>query len=330
MKNYNPGIGILKFFAAFLVVWIHLGVRGVGDPHVEQFTIYSDALCRIAVPLFFIITGYYYIDIEQRIKPKLKKIILTTISVAIVYAGIFLLNHSNSSTFTPNSTWFFKFLLFNNFSPIGIHLWYLFALIYSLFFIRILRQHVSDNNLYIIALSLLITGCLINYTSYNEYVRNWIFIGIPNICLGLFLCQHFHYNQIRKIFLTCFILLVLLFLEVYLRRQLHIEAGRDLFIVQSFLAGGVILLIVNQPIKNTGVIALCARLGKHSDSIYYFHLAVYAFIASIVSFDRPLMIISRPFITFILTLALSIAFTKIITPFKSLIKKENLSKNTSI
>ena len=56
MKNYNPGIGILKFFAAFLVVWIHLGVRGVGDPHVEQFTIYSDALCRIAVPLFFIIT----------------------------------------------------------------------------------------------------------------------------------------------------------------------------------------------------------------------------------------------------------------------------------
>lgn len=321
MKNYNPGIGILKFFAAFLVVWIHLGVRGVGNPQVEQFTIYSDALCRIAVPIFFTITGYYYLDIEQRIKPKLKKLIYTTTALAIVYGGLFVLSQSNISTFTPDFSWCFKFLLFNNFAPIGIHLWYLFALIYSLLFIYILREYVSENTIYLIALVLFITSCIINYTSYNEYVRTWIFIGIPNICLGLFLRQRFHYKNIRKISLTCFSLILLIILEAYLRKQLHIEAGRDMFIAQSFLAGGVMLLIINQPFKNNGIIALCGHLGKHSDSIYYFHLAIYAFIASVLSFDRPLMIIIRPFITFILTLALSIAFTKIITQIKSIIKK---------
>lgn len=56
-------IDILKAICAFLVVCIHMPFPGrVGD--------YFTALTRIAVPVFFMITGYFYSNIVVRHKEK--------------------------------------------------------------------------------------------------------------------------------------------------------------------------------------------------------------------------------------------------------------------
>ena len=51
-KNRNLGVDILKFLCAFLVVMIHAPIPGVSQ--------YTTPIARIAVPIFFMITGYYY------------------------------------------------------------------------------------------------------------------------------------------------------------------------------------------------------------------------------------------------------------------------------
>lgn len=52
------GMDILKFLCAFLIVCIH-------RPFVGTAGAYFTALTRIAVPIFFMITGYYYEDLEK-------------------------------------------------------------------------------------------------------------------------------------------------------------------------------------------------------------------------------------------------------------------------
>ena len=52
-------IDILKAICAFLIVCIHAPFPGIIG---EYFT----ALTRIAVPVFFMITGYFYLDVEKK------------------------------------------------------------------------------------------------------------------------------------------------------------------------------------------------------------------------------------------------------------------------
>ena len=58
-QNRADNIDILKAICAFLIVCIHAPFPGViGE--------YFKALTRIAVPVFFMITGYFYFDVEEK------------------------------------------------------------------------------------------------------------------------------------------------------------------------------------------------------------------------------------------------------------------------
>ena len=52
IKRFN-GLDILKAICAFLVVFIHVPIQGF----MKEYLV---ALCRIAVPIFFMITGYFW------------------------------------------------------------------------------------------------------------------------------------------------------------------------------------------------------------------------------------------------------------------------------
>lgn len=54
---------ILKAVCAFLIVCIHIPFPGAAGA-------YFTALTRIAVPIFFMITGYFYSDVVRRGKEK--------------------------------------------------------------------------------------------------------------------------------------------------------------------------------------------------------------------------------------------------------------------
>ena len=70
---------ILKFFAACLIVLIHV-------PTIK----YLLPISRLAVPCFFMISGYFLYDqdhltITKKIKKAIKKILILSIKIHIIY-----------------------------------------------------------------------------------------------------------------------------------------------------------------------------------------------------------------------------------------------------
>ena len=70
LQNRQNNIDILKAICAFYIVCIHVPFPGIVGEYLTQLT-------RIAVPIFFMITGYFYADIVNKrgVIRQIKKII---------------------------------------------------------------------------------------------------------------------------------------------------------------------------------------------------------------------------------------------------------------
>lgn len=131
-KSRLKGIDVLRIICAFLVVCIHCNGYLYED--------YIMPLARTAVPVFFIISGYFlYNDVmdvvKKRVLSSIKKIsvifILSTILYSI-YALIISINTQQYGVFGNIGLWkLFVFIV--NSSPLlfpcDFHLWFLIALI---------------------------------------------------------------------------------------------------------------------------------------------------------------------------------------------------------
>lgn len=81
-RNENQNLYILEGIASLLVITIHIGYPGfVG--------IIINVLARTAVPLFFIVSGYFLNDIDEfamvRLNQKIRRIFKLSISATILY-----------------------------------------------------------------------------------------------------------------------------------------------------------------------------------------------------------------------------------------------------
>lgn len=135
------GFDILKFLCAFLIVCIHSPFPGMIG---EYFT----ALTRIAVPIFFMITGFYYSDIEWRDRTieQIKKIFILVVEANLLYllwkcfyavaSGDGLIPYIEEIL---TEKCIAKFVILNE-SPFNGHLWYLGAILYVLLIVESLRR----------------------------------------------------------------------------------------------------------------------------------------------------------------------------------------------
>ncbi|MGN0417948.1 acyltransferase family protein [Anaerostipes faecalis] len=80
MESRADNIDILKAICAFLIVCIHILFQGVAG---EYFT----SLTRIAMPIFFMITGYFYFDVVKKVGKirQIKKILKLITEVNLIY-----------------------------------------------------------------------------------------------------------------------------------------------------------------------------------------------------------------------------------------------------
>lgn len=152
----------------------------------------------IAVPIFFIISGYFFglSKKEKRIK-QIKRIVLLN-----VMANVFYLLFSLIASIIDKSTYdvmnrifsvksIVKFVLLNV-SPIIGHLWYLSALLYCMLIFYLFNLMEKQKLLYCL-LPFLLMGSLV-FGEYSmliikkafpyTYVRNFLFIGLPYFGIG--------------------------------------------------------------------------------------------------------------------------------------------------
>lgn len=267
---------ILKSICAFLVICIHVPFPGAFGECVTT-------AARIAVPVFFMITGYFYSDVAEKAAEtqQIKKVLKLVIKANFIYLlwdGFCALVSWNldffQKTFTLKSL--LKFFLLNE-SPMKGHLWYLGAILYVLIILRAAGRLKCMNTLYCLTPMLLLGDLVFGKYSIviwgREFpyilVRNFLFVGIPYVCIGQLIRSGMG-KRIKKRMLGC--LIILFFLTSILERTLLVNSGmnatRDHYISTTFLAVTVFLFALKCD-GHKGVLAAIGR--KYSTWLYILH-----------------------------------------------------------
>ncbi|WP_207666211.1 acyltransferase family protein, partial [Enterocloster lavalensis] len=275
-QSRADNIDILKAICAFLIVCIHV-------PFPGMFGSYFTTLTRIAVPIFFMITGYFYVDVVKRGREnsQIKKLLKLAIEANILYLlwDCFYAVVSRNSDFFQSSFSFKNLLIFLllNESPLSGHLWYLGAILYTLIIVLIIDKLDCRKILYYLT-PLLLFGDLVlgKYSTVilgREFsyilVRNFLFVGIPYFCIG-FLIRNGMGRRIEKKALSCLIVAfsVTSILERFLLVNIGMNATRDHYISTTFLAVTVFLFAL----KYDGHEGFLSAIGrKHSTWLYILH-----------------------------------------------------------
>ena len=287
-------IDILKCLAAIAVVEIHKPLEIQRGAEVLVF-------CRFAVPVFFIITGFFYPETVRKKRQwrQLGKILTITIGANLFYLlwKIFLALEAGKSIKeallarleerVPED-----FILWN-FSPLSPHLWYLQALLYVLV-IAMVVEGLGLRKLAYLAVPLLLAGNLIrgNYSllffgkedCHIYYARNFLYCGLPFFWMGCWFGEQKEMllrtlDQKKMLLLLCGIPLswkIALMERSWLQGQ-HALGTQEEYAGTIFLAVCIFLLFVgwqNFYTENLLTRAL-AKVGKeYSMLIYVLHYAV--------------------------------------------------------
>ena len=207
-RNRTTSLDVAKCLAAFLVVAIHADFPGM-------FGKYVNAWARIAGPLFFIISGYYYPILASQGKQKrqirkLLKYLLIGSTVFIVYectVAALKGNLSECLNIWITSGTIAKFLFFNAF-PFAGHLWYMYALLYVYAILNLFKLwKLPEKTTGIIIIILLIFNYILSFFPEYYSYRNFLFTGLPYVLLGCLIRKKWGLaslqNQCRVHLLDC-------------------------------------------------------------------------------------------------------------------------------
>lgn len=282
------GLDILKALCAFCVITIHAPFSG-------KLGLCAEALSRIAVPIFFMVTGFFYVDTLRQKKElvQIKKISLLCFYSYVLYFlwglfhELFILKRTVHSFFTyvfrPENLLYW--ILCNN-CPFAGHLWYLSAILYVLIIVYFLNRVFPDkaSRILLAAAPFLLLLNLV-FGNYSRlffqrelsfcYSRTFLLVGIPYFSLGYFFRNHKNYFEAllaHPIFLVMsapFFSLTTI-IELFLIHRFGLVATVDHFISTTFLSI-IVFSAFTSPYWNNKMPVLYNIGRKYSVYIYIFH-----------------------------------------------------------
>ena len=273
----------MKAICAFLIVCIHV-------PFPGKVGAYFTALTRVAVPVFFMITGYFYLDTVARHKEKqqIKKILCLAVEANILFfvwnIALGILRRDSvvtyvRSIFTGKNI--LKFLVLNE-SPLAGHLWYLGAILYVLIVVSLMDKLNCRKILYYLTPVLLIADLVFGKYSLlifrREFsyilVRNFLCVGIPYFCIGNLIrekeCSEKWNKKVLQVLIVVFAITSLA--ERFALVNAGLNATRDHYLSTTFLA---IYLFVYTLKSNWHNKELAVIGRKYSTWLYVIHPIFY-------------------------------------------------------
>ena len=260
----NKSIDVLKLICAFLIVCIHIPPEIGGG--------YSVALCRIGVPIFLMISGYFYR--KEKAVGQIKKIGILFIEANLLYIAWSLLYGTVSGNYPSVGIKAVLKFFFLNVSPFGGHLWYLGAILYVLIVVYVVDKTGVRRTLYCLTPILLLIDLVLGKYSLLIFgrelpyilVRNWLFTGIPFFAIGMLMREK---PRFRIYWWGIPVFMVTTILERYLLVANDLNATRDQYISTTFLAIAVFGFALEYRGKVSEKIA---RLGQECSTwIYIIH-----------------------------------------------------------
>jgi len=295
LSQRYKGLDLLKLICAFLVVGIHTCSIVAVSPAGYMFFL---PITRVAVPLFFMISGFFYARLPEQAKHKqIKKLgglIVFSLCLYLCFELVQVLTKGESFTgysakFSTGAYWL-NFLLFND-PDISMHLWYLCALFYVLLIMYFVGRRMDLRRLYTLIPVLLLGNLILGtYASaifcwylHIHFSRNFILCALPFFLLG-------HYVHSRKPKLSNSFLLVIMLLSIlgslaenYIIISRCRDFNLDMFICTPLFAVTAFLLALqNEPIFAGKLLCTAAALGrKTSTAVFIMHPMVIILLSEI-------------------------------------------------
>ncbi len=217
-------VDVLKSICSLLVICIHIKYADA------EIGAYIKAVSGIAVPIFFMITGFFYTQSSAKgAKPQIIKILKLYLQANVLFFlfGIFtsvfgmigkignidhVLDYLTKTVTIENVE---HFILYNE-SPFSQHLWYLGAILYVLVIaLHCDKQPKFWKLLYILTPLLILGNHSLGKYSHHMFgkqlptymIRNFLFRGIPYFCIGKLIYEYLdsirHVYQKHSILLWC-------------------------------------------------------------------------------------------------------------------------------
>ncbi len=337
----NDGLDFLKFICSFMVICIH---KGFPEPINKIFI----PIARMAVPIFFVITGYFYSNTKETSKDKQQIRKMGSLSLganflyllySIVKAVVNTKDIQKYIVGLFNLKVWINFILFND-SPFNGHLWYLGAILYVLLIIYFYGKKRDIKRLYPIIPILLLTDLILGKYSLlligrefsYIYVRNFLFVGLPYFLIGhaLFVTK----PEIEKKDCLQYTLVFAgtTILERLSLGMMGINATRDHYLSTTFLAIFAFLFALksNNAVHN-GIYKNCCWIGnKLAIYIYILHPILINFlekvqaimihndvINTILAYLKPFLVFSMSIIVSMILYLLKIMFKRFTNNIKN-------------
>tara|TARA_R110001583_G_scaffold192787_1_gene359773 strand:+ start:821 stop:1771 length:951 start_codon:yes stop_codon:yes gene_type:complete len=287
----NIALDILKLSMAFMVVGLHAGFLGDITPLGSYLTV--NGIFRIAVPIFFLINGFYFYPIILKNSQVnwLKRVFILHVFWTVFYSYFWL----NNPDFP------FIIVLLKNISIGYYHLWYLPAMLGAAI-ILVLVKTFSSNILFISILSTFICGVFMQYIgtyhllegnvldkvlTYEFIYRNFLFFAYPFFCLGYLINKHSLHERIsfKLISILSAIGLLTLTAESYINYyQYQRDGGIDIFLSLIFVCPLIFILFLKLQIPHKS-----KKIALYSSSIYFIHLFILNLYREYTDFNGSLL-----------------------------------------
>lgn len=270
----NLTLDWLKIVVAFMVVGIHSGF--LNEFNEKFYFVVHNSILSLAVPIFFLINGFYFTQINST---NIKK---WTIRLLILYV-VWMLIYFQFWIFYPDGG-IRKIPVLIMFITFGYgHLWFIIASLFAGIFLFILKK-VQDKYIVYIAVSLYVLGILFQYMHLYklyghpsiEYLfdvlpmyRNFLLFAFPYFYIGYYISKYEIVNEVSrtKSFLILIVGLILIIGESLINYNINNNARLELLVFLPIPVVGLFLLVSKFYIPTNS-----KSIAYYSTGIYLVHL----------------------------------------------------------
>ena len=323
-KTREYAFDILRVISMIMVIIIHIAnvyCRSFGMISTKSYLIslIFNTICRVSVPIFFMISGSLLLDRSFN-KEKYLKRVLKYVILIVVWDIIYLV----WEYFYLGVTYDKLYMLI--FDPYRAHLWFLYTIL-VLYAIQPLLKLIMDKSNNIIKISLLIIWFLLSLASMlNPYVAKFftIFSYIGYFIIGKYLYDFIKKFDLRKYSLSLILIMIFCYsISIWMNYSLSISlnqfynlffAYRTPFIMISSFA--LYVLIISNYRKDS-LNKLVTGLSDLSLGVYLIHGIFLDVTVKVFIYNSINSIIGIPIFTIIIFI-LSIISTFILKKIKFL------------
>ncbi|MFV5507396.1 acyltransferase family protein [Acinetobacter sp. 197] len=264
----NLSLDILKIFLAFFVVFLHTKI--FLDISQQTSFILVQGLFRIAVPLFLIITGYYFFLINSRKQfiRWLSKVLILYIIWSLFYSPFWISSNIYSFIFNILNGYYVLWYLSGTaisgcllYALRNIKSFYLISLTVLLFFFGCILQTLGNMHI--------LSPFFDKLLNFNPVHRNFLFVCFPFLTMGYLINKHNHFikdNIKIKAWMIPFLILLIITESLINFNFISNTEGLDQLFSLLLVAPLIFLFFLNLNIKGKS-----KNIATLSTAIYLIH-----------------------------------------------------------